>query len=149
MTNTGVVRWVQDPLSLPLLEQTPSIPDGWTEHTVEALTVAMPSQVQAHSPIQHGLVLGERPGVAGAITHHLLPASSPYPITRGQHVVRVEVPGAELAVAEVDETEDGTTTVTLTIHGAQDQYRAQLTGIAAEQAEEYALGLIASARLAS
>lgn len=145
---SGVAHWVESPESLPLLEA-PAAPEGWTEHTVDALTASMPAQLEARATIERGLMLGERPDPAGTINHHLLPAPAPLPLGNGQHVARGEVPGASFAVVEVDEIEDGRAIITLIAQTQSDQYRVQLTGFPYEEAEELAHGLLATAHLAS
>lgn len=137
---------IEDPAALPAVEGT-EVPEDWQEHTVGDLAVSLPAELGEPDVTEVGLVFrsGER---RGSVMRHLLTARSPYPLTATEHVARIEVPGAELAVAAVGEGMERTLSVAVTLHRGQETFSVQLHDVAEGEAPQLAHALLAGLRLA-
>lgn len=138
---------VEDPSALPTVEGT-EVPEDWTEHTLRGLTLSLPPATGSPAVTEVGLMFqdGEQ---RGSVMRTGLGTPSPYPLPGARHVARVEVPGADLAVATVAMGLEGTYTVGVTLHQEGELYTVQLHDVPQEEAPILAHQLLAGLDLAS
>jgi hypothetical protein len=145
--NAAPAVHIADPLALPVVAGS-EVPEEWQEHTLGGLTAALPPEVGDADPSEVAVLFtaGER---RASITRYLLSAPSPYPLTASRQVARVEVPGAELAVAAIGRGIDSTLTLGVQIHRGTEQYSVQLHHVTEDEAPLLAHQLLAGLNLAS
>ena len=145
--NAAPAVHIADPAALPVVTGS-EVPEDWQAHTLGDLTAALPPGVGDPDPSEVAVLFtaGEQ---RASITRFLLSAPSPYPLTASRQVARVEVPGAELAVAAIGMGIDSTLTLGVQIHRGTEQYSIQLHHVAEDEAPLIAHRLLAGLSLAS
>lgn len=138
---------IEDPSALPAVEGS-EVPEDWTEHTLRGLTLSLPSAMGQPAVTEVGLMFQDSEQ-RGSVTRTGLGTPSPYPLSGSRHVARVEVPGADLAVAAVGMGLEGTYTVGVTLHREAEQYSVMLHDVPQEEAPILAHQLLAGLDLAS